>query len=172
MFNFAKVFINREKKYIMGKINIGLETKGSKELSLELNKLLSNYQILYQNLRGFHWNVKGEFFFQLHEKFEELYQEIQERIDEVAERILTLENVPYHSFDEYIKSSSIKSAINTFDGKEASRNLVQSLKVIIDIERNILKVSEKINDEGTMSIISDYIKDNEKTIWLFRAYLS
>ena len=29
----------------------------------ELNKLLADYQIYYQNLRGFHWNIKGQQFF-------------------------------------------------------------------------------------------------------------
>ena len=43
------------------------------EIANELNSLLANYQIYYQNLRGFHWNIQGRNFFELHEKFEELY---------------------------------------------------------------------------------------------------
>jgi starvation-inducible DNA-binding protein len=55
-----------------------------------LNDLLANYQILYTNVRGFHWNVRGEKFFELHVKFEELYDDLIIKIDEIAERILTL----------------------------------------------------------------------------------
>ena len=55
---------------------IGLDLKGSKELSLKLNELLANYSLFYQNTRGYHWNIKGEKFFELHLKFEELYNDI------------------------------------------------------------------------------------------------
>ena len=54
---------------------IGLDKEKSKELVNHLNDLLANYQIFYQNLRGFHWNVKGSNFFELHAKFEEYYND-------------------------------------------------------------------------------------------------
>ena len=43
--------------------NIGLDDKASQTTALELNDLLSNYQLFYMNLRGFHWNIKGKKFF-------------------------------------------------------------------------------------------------------------
>ena len=43
------------------------------EIISKLNVLLADYQIYYQNLRGFHWNIQGKLFFELHAKFEELY---------------------------------------------------------------------------------------------------
>ena len=42
------------------------------EIASELNVLLANSQIYYQNLRGFHWNIQGRDFFELHLKFEDL----------------------------------------------------------------------------------------------------
>lgn len=65
---------------------IGLDKEKSKELVNHLNDLLANYQIFYQNLRGFHWNVKGSNFFELHAKFEEYYNDAIEKVDEIAER--------------------------------------------------------------------------------------
>ena len=62
----------------------------------KLNQLLSDYHIYYQNLRGFHWNIKGRDFFELHVKFEELYTDTAVKIDEVAERILTLGTPMFH----------------------------------------------------------------------------
>ncbi|MGL5496595.1 MAG: DNA starvation/stationary phase protection protein, partial [Aeromonas sobria] len=38
---------------------IGLDTAQSQALAAELNKLLASYQILYMNVRGFHWNIRG-----------------------------------------------------------------------------------------------------------------
>jgi starvation-inducible DNA-binding protein len=68
---------------------LGLDSEKVKNLNLNLNELLSNFQVYYQSLRGLHWNIKGKSFFELHLKFEELYTDAQEKIDMIAERILT-----------------------------------------------------------------------------------
>jgi len=73
----------------MKKNIIGLDAIKAKKLADLLNVLLANYQLFYINSRGFHWNIKGEKFFELHLKFEELYTDTQLKIDEIAERILT-----------------------------------------------------------------------------------
>ena len=82
---------------------IGLDAGKSKELAALLNDLLANYSILYQNTRGYHWNISGDKFFELHLKFEELYNDLFMKIDEVAERILTLGYVPAHKFTAYLE---------------------------------------------------------------------
>ena len=75
----------------MAKLNlIGLDTAKSKVLAEKLNELLADYSIFYQNIRGYHWNIKGDKFFELHDKFQELYENLFVKIDEVAERIRTL----------------------------------------------------------------------------------
>ena len=66
----------------MKKNRIGLDAKKAKELANQLNGLLANYQIFYQNARGFHWNIKGNNFFELHLKFEELYDDAVIKVDE------------------------------------------------------------------------------------------
>ena len=62
---------------------IGLDKTASSDLADKLNELLANYQIFYMNARGFHWNIKGEKFFELHLKFEELYNDSLIKIDEI-----------------------------------------------------------------------------------------
>ena len=57
------------------KNTIGIDVKKAELLSGALNDLLANYQVFYQNLRGLHWNVKGQKFFELHAKFEEFYND-------------------------------------------------------------------------------------------------
>ena len=64
---------------------IGLDSKQSEVLAAELNVLLANYQLYYQNTRGLHWNIKGKHFFELHVKFEEIYTDAQLKIDLIAE---------------------------------------------------------------------------------------
>lgn len=41
---------------------IGLTQKQVDQLVPPLNELLANLQLYYQNLRGLHWNIKGNNF--------------------------------------------------------------------------------------------------------------
>ncbi len=150
---------------------IGLDSKLTKDLADKLNELLSNYQLFYMNARGFHWNIKGDKFFELHVKFEELYNDALLKIDEIAERILTLGHTPLHSFTDYSKVSKIREAKNVSEGNKAVSLILDGFKNILEIEREILELSEKAGDEGTNSLMSDYIPMQEKLVWMYSAYL-
>jgi len=150
---------------------IGLEKKDSEKVAEKLNELLSNYQIFYMNVRGFHWNIKGSDFFVYHEKFEELYNESLHNIDEIAERILTLGLVPLHSFSAYKKYSNIAEVEHVADSKESLQIILEGLKQLLIVEREILMLSSSIGDEGTVSLMSDYISEQEKLVWMFSSSL-
>ena len=154
------------------KNKIGLVSEDCIEITNYLNTLLSNYQLLYMNVRGFHWNIKGNNFFELHLKFEEIYNNLQIKIDEIAERILTLGYTPIHSYSEYLKKSEIKESTGITDGKMALAEILNALKIIITAQRDILKLAGNANDEGTNALMSDYIREQEKTIWMYNAYLN
>ncbi|MGB0869803.1 MAG: Dps family protein [Flavobacteriales bacterium] len=150
---------------------IGLPNEEVKQLQLELNALLANFQLYYQNLRGFHWNIKGRHFFELHVKFEELYNDSQEKIDLIAERILTLNHQPLHTFKDYIKYSEIKSAKNMSSDRKIMKHIMASLQTLIILERKILNTASDIEDEGTTAMMSDFIGEQEKTVWMLNAWL-
>jgi len=150
---------------------IGLGLKESKELSEKLNELLSNYSLFYQNTRGYHWNIKGEKFFELHLKFEELYNDLLLKIDEVAERILTLGHSPIHNYSDYKKLSIIKESKHVSDGKEAVEDILNSFKAVIILQRSIMKLSDKAGDEGTSALMSDYIRAQEKLVWMYSSFM-
>jgi starvation-inducible DNA-binding protein len=152
--------------------SIGLDNKLAKELADKLNKLLADYQVFYMNVRGYHWNIKGDKFFELHLKFEELYNDALLKIDEVAERILTLGYTPMHTYTDYLKNSGIKESKNISDGDKAVRLILEGIKELLGIERKILELSEKANDEGTNSLMSDYIPQQEKLVWMYSSYLN
>lgn len=150
---------------------IGLQAKESKILVDKLNVLLSNYQIYYQNLRNFHWNVTGPNFFELHAKFEELYTAANLAIDEVAERILTLEGRPFSSYSEYIKFSNIKEATEITEPKKMVETIKDNLNSLLNSERVVLEAASEHGDEGSVSLMSDYITEKEKIVWMLSAYL-
>jgi len=151
---------------------IGLDSTKSEELANLLNQLLANYSLFYQNTRGYHWNIKGEKFFELHLKFEELYNDLFLKIDEVAERILTLGFTPRHNYTEYYKVSVIKESTEVSDGLKAVSNILESFKIIIGIQRNLLSLSAEVGDEGTNALMSDYIRAQEKLVWMYSAFLN
>jgi starvation-inducible DNA-binding protein len=156
----------------MSKSNgIGLGSADAKKLAEKLNELLANYSLFYQNTRGFHWNIKGDKFFELHAKFEELYNDLLMKIDEVAERILTLGYAPEHNYSQYQKISSIKESKEVADGKHAVEEILAAFKIIITLQRKLLEISAKAEDEGTNALMSDYIRAQEKLVWMYSAYM-
>ena len=151
--------------------SIGIDTEKAKQLAEGLNELLANYQLFYQNLRGLHWNVKGKEFFELHLKFEELYNDAVLKVDEIAERVLTIEGTPLHTFSDFIQHSQIKEIKNITSGEEGVQSVLDNFKSLLQIERGLLNLADEAEDEGTNSLMSDYISQTEKTVWMLKAYL-
>ena len=151
---------------------IGLDSIKAKELADKLNELLSNYSIFYQNTRGYHWNIKGEKFFELHLKFEELYNDLFVKIDEVAERILTLGYTPNHNYSDYRKNSKIIESAQISNGLVAVSDILAAFQTIIILERELLTLSADAGDEGTNALMSDYIRLQEKLVWMYSSFLN
>jgi starvation-inducible DNA-binding protein len=151
---------------------LGLDREKVQNLTTNLNDLLANFQVYYQNLRGLHWNIKGKSFFELHVKFEELYTDSQEKIDMIAERILTLEGTPLHTFEDYTELAKVPVGRNVSNDTASVQLIVTSLTTLIAIERAILSQSDEADDEGTNSMMSDFISEQEKTVWMLKAWLA
>jgi starvation-inducible DNA-binding protein len=151
---------------------IGLDNNKARQLAEKLNELLANYSVFYQNTRGSHWNIKGEKFFELHLKFEELYNDLLLKIDEVAERILTLGHSPNHNYSDYIRVSKITESKEVSDGIKSVVNILDSFKTIITLQRELLSLSAEAGDEGTNALMSDYIRAQEKLVWMYSSFLN
>ena len=165
----VSLYYNLKTRSIMN--HLGLPSKETKKNIDLLNELLANFQVYYQNLRGVHWNIRGKRFFDLHMKFEELYNNAQLRVDEIAERILTLGGTPLHTFADYLDLNKIKVGKNISADEEAVNLVIESLQGLLKLERILLQTSDEINDEGTNSMISDLITEQEKDIWMLQAFL-
>lgn len=150
---------------------IGLSASESAHIVERLNGLLASFQVYYQNLRGLHWNIRGRRFFELHLKFEELYNDAQLKIDEVAERILTLGGVPLHTFSDYMAQAKLPVGKNIHEDHQAVSLVIDSLLALLPLERDILRISGESGDEGTNSMMGDFIKEQEKTVWMMKAWL-
>ena len=166
-----RYFVNLVKINFMKTNMLGLSVKESEIIIGQLNILLSNYQTYYQNLRGVHWNIRGRRFFDLHVKFEELYNDSQLKVDLIAERVLTLGGTPLHTFEDYIANNELTVGKNISNDEKAVQLIVDSLARLLQLERKILQLSADNNDEGTNAMMSDFIAEQEKTIWMMKAWL-
>ena len=135
-----------------------LDASAAKGVAASLKQLLADYQIFYSNLRGLHWNIKGHGFFVLHAKFEEL-----------AERILMLGEVPENRFSEYLRSARLKEVSGISCSDEAVKLVLESYGHLIGEERKLLAQASEAGDEGTAALMSDYLREQEKLVWMLVA---
>ena len=137
-----------------------------------LHQLLADFQVHYTNLRGLHWNIKGRGFFTLHEKFESMYNDTAEKVDEIAERILTLGGVPENRFSQYLTQSSVAEVSNMSCGRKAIQLVLDTYKTFIEKERAIIDLANDANDAVTADMLTGYLKEQEKTVWMLVAVSS
>ena len=149
-----------------------METLTQSQVVEKLNQLLINYQVHYQNLRLFHWNVKGPFFFILHEKFEELYNEAALKVDEVAERILALGGMPKGSLKNILSNADVESHAETMEANNMVSEIVDANEILTQSVSEVLKAAEAEGDEGTLDIFTSYIQELQKQNWMLKAFLN
>lgn len=147
-----------------------LDASAANKVVEALQQLLADYQVFYTNLRGFHWNIKGHGFFILHSKFEEMYDNAAEKVDELAERILMLGGVPVNKFSEYLKVARVEEVSGVSCGDEALENILKTYSLFIAEERKLLSLASEAGDEATVALMSDYLKEQEKLVWMLVAY--
>ncbi|MFK7807864.1 MAG: Dps family protein [Saprospiraceae bacterium] len=149
---------------------LGINRKEITTVVSQLNKLLANYSVYYQNLRNFHWNIQGIHFFELHRHFEDLYNDAKIKIDDTAERILTLRLRPISKMSEYIKIAEVAESEIIEDDREMVQVLLENHKVIIKNLRNVIEEADKAGDEGTIDMAASFLEELEKKSWMLDAW--
>ena len=52
------------------------------------------------------------------------------------------------------------------------QHILSGLRELLKQQREILQLSADAGDEGTNAVMSDYIREQEKLVWMYNAYLS
>jgi starvation-inducible DNA-binding protein len=153
-------------------IKLGWSADETERISSALNELLANYQVHYQKLRNYHWNVKGGDFFDLHQEFETLYTEANQNIDEIAERIRVFGHTPLSTLQVYLEHSAIKETGTDLAAEVMAREVLSDFRILLGYMVNVLSIASEQEDAGTEQIIKGYIKKIEKHHWMLTAYLA
>lgn len=61
--------------------------------------------------------------------------------------------------------------LNAGNASQLADQLNGLYQTLIELQRELLSVASDADDEGTASLASDYIREQEKTVWMLNAYL-
>ena len=135
-----------------------------------LNELLADYIVLYQKLRGYHWNVKGPLFFTLHQKFEEMYDEASLRVDGLAEQVAASGARPVSTLRQALELAKIQESADISDGMEMVRDLVTDMTGLNGRLRTTAAEHSERGDTATANLLEAYADEQDKTLWMLRAF--
>ena len=138
----------------------------------DLNLFLSNLNVFYRKLQNYHWNIKGEDFFNTHLKLEEFYNEINNQIDEVAEHILIIDGNPLGTMKDYLQITQIKEAENEkICSNKIFNNILKDYNILT---KNVTKIKEDADNEkkyATSALMDEYLLDFGKKVWMIKQML-
>ena len=91
-------------------------------------------------------------------------------MDEIAERILMLGGTPANKYSDYLKMAQIKEVDGVNKADDALNHILETYGHLIAEERKILSLASSHNDEVTVAMMSDYLKEQEKMVWMLVAF--
>ena len=141
------------------------------EIVVSLNTLLANYQVFYNKLRNFHWNIEGPEFFELHEEFENEYNTVKENIDIVAERIHVFGVKSNFSLKKTLELSKIKEQEKNISALEMVREVLHDYEILHDSMLDAVNAALETGDVVTENMLTEFMTALEKRHWMFTAYL-
>jgi starvation-inducible DNA-binding protein len=144
----------------------------SKPVTDALSGLLADYQILYQKLRNYHWNVTGERFFELHTFFETQYTALAVRIDDIAERLRYLNATAPGSYATFLKLTCLSEDSGVPPGRQMVENLMADYTTVGDVVARCQKLAGDSGDAGTVVLLDEFLTTDQKSIWMMRAFLN
>ncbi|MHB2149880.1 Dps family protein [Calditrichota bacterium LG25] len=140
------------------------------QLIANLQRTLSNLQVLYVKLHNYHWNVKGKQFFGLHELTEGYYNYMAEQYDAIAERILQLGKKPLVTMKDYLENATLDESVKTdFTAEEVIDGLLADFDVLLKDFKEISGAAAELNDTTTANLADGNVEWLEKAIWMLKA---
>lgn len=166
-----EVLEKRQKKITDQQRGLGFTKLDKAEVITALNQLLADYEIHYQKLRNFHWNVVGPDFFDLHDKFEGLYHDAHGKIDEIAERIRIFDSRPYSTFHDFLTHGTIKEVKKELTAMQMVNEVLNDFQVLIQDITHVVSIAQNTGDIGTEDLMMNFLKYLEKQHWMLKSFI-
>lgn len=136
-----------------------------------LSTLLADGSVFYQKLRHYHWHVKGPRFFDLHEKFEELYLRWAVIVDDIAERIVTRGERAPATLAAFLALATLKEDQEYPKAPEMVARLAGDLEHLVTSFNRAAKLAAGEDDDITANLCEDIRDEQDKNLWMLRAWL-
>lgn len=136
----------------------------------ELNRLLADHEVLYHKLRGYHWSVRGPFFFTLHEEFEKLYRAAADHADALAERIVALGGQPVAAMRGQLEQTRLEEDATSPPARTMVRRVVADLETLTGALRSAAAAACQAEDPATANLLEGIADEHEKTRWMLAAW--
>ena len=134
-----------------------------------LNRLLSNLNIMYVKLHNFHYNIIGKDFHPVHLLLEAEYDKFHEFIDVTAELIKKKGNMPGGSMKTYLELATIKEVESgDYDSTFIYTTLINDYNELLNGIADLRKHCEEENVIDFFNLLEDFLKTK---IWFFKANL-
>jgi len=149
-----------------------IAVKKDNDLVAVLKTTLANAYVLYHTIHGFHWNLKGNDFWEYHKFFDEIVNDIYEHIDPIAENIVKLGGEAPFLMSELVNNANIKEiGLVSKDPIELARKFEEMNSQMIDELKNTFKVANSANEQGVANFIAERIDQHQKWDWFLKASL-
>lgn len=150
---------------------LGFSYLDTAEIVVNLNTLLADYQVFYNKLRNYHWNIEGPEFFELHEEFENEYNTVKKNIDIIAERIRVFGIKPNFTLQKTLELSKIEETEKNKTAIEMVREVLNDFEILHNDILSAIGASLETGDVATEQMLTDFIRHMEKRNWMFTSYL-
>jgi len=127
---------------------------------------------LYLQYKCYHWNVSGPLFHDLHTMFDAHAKEVFEMIDPLAERQRILGYPAEYTLESMARLATLKidEKLPTTP-KEMVERLVESHHVILRGLKETYEMANRVNDAGTIDLVTRCVAGHEKMEWFLREIL-
>src|SRR4029077_17324471 len=142
------------------KAEIGLTDKNARAIAEVMNRLLADEHIVYTKTRNYHWNYEGDNFIEMHKFYEGQYEELAEMIDEIAERTRMIGHHAEGRLKDFLKLANLEEEEYTTKQDEQVKNLTDDHETLIRIIRKGIASIEKLNDVGTVDLLTRVIQQH------------
>jgi len=149
----------------------GLAETDRRKVAEVLSQVLADTYTLYVKTQNFHWNVTGHSFFGLHKALEDQYEQLAEASDAIAERIRAVSYPVTATLAGFQRLARVKED-SPAEPNEMVKSLIAGHEVTVASMRAAFKTAESVDDQGTLDLLGDRIREHEKTMWMLRSYLA